>query len=190
MRFTARLAAGGGKWPQVGDGINQGWGSAGLKLGNIGVGRHYDPEKHMTIEQMKNRSMHANDVYLDGVENVPWYNRKYMRILPPALSMRARWFRTGYFNFRFFNFCLLGFIFTWGFFYFVTTCTPKWMFQMDLGRSNAARCAREEAAIYNSPHYVPALLEGYQKLMPPARLSGPNSWAEYDPSNDWKPITK
>ena len=40
-------------------------GSSGIG-GNIGAGRHYDPTKHMTLEEMKRKSMFYQDVYLDG----------------------------------------------------------------------------------------------------------------------------
>ena len=40
-------------------------GSSGIG-GNIGAGRHYDPTKHMTLEDMKRKSMFYQDVYLDG----------------------------------------------------------------------------------------------------------------------------
>lgn len=36
-------------------------------LGNVGgMGRHYDPTKHMTLHEMKQKSVFYNDVYLDG----------------------------------------------------------------------------------------------------------------------------
>ena len=40
-------------------------GSTGI-FGNIGAGRHYDPTKHMTLQDMKRKSMFYQDVYLDG----------------------------------------------------------------------------------------------------------------------------
>ena len=36
-------------------------------IGNLGQGRHYDPTKHMTLEEMKRKSIFYNDVYLDGL---------------------------------------------------------------------------------------------------------------------------
>ena len=35
-------------------------------MGNLGGGRHYDPTKHMTLEEMKGKSVFYQDVYLDG----------------------------------------------------------------------------------------------------------------------------
>merc|ERR1711935_1313575 len=35
-------------------------------VGNVGMGRHFDPTKHLTLQEMKNKSVYYNDVYLDG----------------------------------------------------------------------------------------------------------------------------
>ena len=35
-------------------------------IGNVGMGRHFDPTKHLTLQEMKNKSVYYNDVYLDG----------------------------------------------------------------------------------------------------------------------------
>ena len=45
------------------------WGhtQTGNFMGNIGQGRHYDPTKHMTLEQMRKKSIVYQDVYLDGL---------------------------------------------------------------------------------------------------------------------------
>ena len=35
-------------------------------FGNIGMGRHYNPTTHFTLEDMRRRSVVYSDVYLDG----------------------------------------------------------------------------------------------------------------------------
>ena len=51
---------GGGRQPRFGH--NQ---TSGI-MGNIGQGRHYDPTRHMTLEQMRRKAIVYQDVYLDG----------------------------------------------------------------------------------------------------------------------------
>merc|ERR1712086_698373 len=55
-------------------------------VGNVGMGRHFDPTKHLTLQEMKNKSVYYNDVYLDGLENSPLMDRNYTRVLTPFLS--------------------------------------------------------------------------------------------------------
>lgn len=35
-------------------------------FGNVGHGRHFDPSNHMTLEEMRKKSIVYSDVYLDG----------------------------------------------------------------------------------------------------------------------------
>lgn len=52
-------------------------------------------------------------------------------------------------------------------------------------KSDTDRHTRETAAIENCPEYIPALVDGYKKLMAPEHLSG---WANYEVADEWIPI--
>ena len=51
--------------------------------------------------------------------------------------------------------------------------------------SDISRNNREAAAVENCPEYIPALVEGYKKLMAPEHLS---DWTNYEIKNEWTPI--
>merc|ERR1712168_149592 len=163
-------------------------GSSGI-FGNIGAGRHYDPTKHMTLEEMKRKSMFYQDVYLDGFENHALADRNRTQILPNSASMKLRWFRTAFLNQRFYTwiFWLSGL----GFFLFYNLTTFRWLGvgsmvnNLQKEHSETKRAAREADAIENCAEYVPALVAGYQKLQAPSNL---DAWTNYEPKNEWKKI--
>ena len=67
-------------------------GSSGIG-GNIGAGRHYDPTKHMTLEDMKRKSMFYQDVYLDGYVCNYFSSQSSvdMDVLSSARSLEKTW---------------------------------------------------------------------------------------------------
>ncbi|CAG5112567.1 Oidioi.mRNA.OKI2018_I69.chr2.g6765.t1.cds [Oikopleura dioica] len=158
-------------------------------FGNIGMGRHYNPTTHFTLEDMRRRSVVYSDVYLDGFENSYWADRKAFRILSPEHAKKARFFRQRFFTRRLFNYCF--FLVCGAYFLFAILFTQRYLGigqrinNFALERSMENRAAREEAALTESAEYVPALVQGYKKLMAPENLS---SWANYEPKNEWKPI--
>lgn len=62
VRLTSQYGYGGAGKPNTRFGHSQ---TLGM-LGNIGQGRHFDPTNHMTLEQMRKKSIVYQDVYLDG----------------------------------------------------------------------------------------------------------------------------
>jgi len=159
-------------------------------LGNVGgMGRHYDPTKHMTLHEMKQKSVFYNDVYLDGLENNALLDRNYTRVLSPAWSKKLRWFRTSFLNFRLFNWVFWSSLLGFFLFYNITTFRyfggGQRVQNFVKGTSESNRAAREAAAVENCEEYVPALLEGYSKLQAPANLA---AWTNYEPRNEWKKI--
>jgi len=122
-------------------------------------------------------------------ENSYWADRKAFRILSPEHAKKARFFRQRFFTRRLFNYCL--FLACGAYFLFAILFTQRYLGigqrinNFALERSMENRAAREEVALTESPEYVPALVQGYKKLMAPENLS---SWANYEPKNEWKPI--
>merc|ERR1711962_23996 len=163
-------------------------GSSGI-FGNVGAGRHYDPTKHMTLEEMKRKSMLFQDVYLDGLENHALADRNRMQILPNNASKKLRWFRTAYLNQRFYTW--IFWLSMLGFTVFYNLTTFRWfgvgsmVNNLQKEYSESKRAAREADAIENCAEYIPALLAGYQKLQAPSNL---DAWTNYEPKNEWKKI--
>merc|ERR1712130_498641 len=134
---------------------------------------------------MRRKAIVYQDVYLDGYDNHFFADRKAARLLSPEGAKRARWFRSAFLNRRFFHYM------------FFVGLAPYMTFTQRYGgigmrinnffhhQSDVSRSEREAIATADCPDYIPALVDGYRKLMPPTHLDG---WANYEVKDEWTPI--